>query len=173
MFCPKCGAENADTNKFCRACREDLKIVAQAMKQSLPLLLASKLDQMFDSRSERFRRDSLMMFVLALAFLASGILKWNASGDGKLFIGFSVVLLLVSGWEYLAFKRSLSPGFQWEPVSASSDSADSGQPRKLASLEVNDAAISLPVEHFSLTEATTRELAERSASTVRRKEQEH
>lgn len=170
MFCPKCGAENADTNKFCRACREDLKIVAQAMKQSLPLLLASKLDQMFDSRSERFRRDSLMMFVLALAFLASGILKWNASGDGKLFIGFSVVLLLVSGWEYLAFKRSLSPGFQWEPVSALSDS---GQPRKLASLEVNDDAISLPVEHFSLTEATTRELAERSASTVQRKEQEH
>jgi hypothetical protein len=58
MYCPKCGTENAETNKFCRACRENLKVVSQAMKQRLPVVLASKFDQMLDSRSERFRPDS-------------------------------------------------------------------------------------------------------------------
>jgi hypothetical protein len=58
MYCPKCGTENAETNNFCRACRENLKVVSGAMKQRLPVLLASKFDQMLDSRSERFRLDS-------------------------------------------------------------------------------------------------------------------
>jgi len=49
MYCPKCGTENAETNKFCRACRENLKVVSQAMKQRLPVVLASRLDQMLDS----------------------------------------------------------------------------------------------------------------------------
>jgi zinc-ribbon domain len=58
MYCPKCGTENAETNKFCRACRGNLKVVSQAMKQRLPVLLARKFDQMIDSRGERFRPDS-------------------------------------------------------------------------------------------------------------------
>jgi len=62
MYCPKCGTENAETNKFCRACRENLKVVSQAMKQRLPVMLASRFDQMLDSRSERFRRDSVIFF---------------------------------------------------------------------------------------------------------------
>ena len=53
MYCPKCGTENAEANKFCRACRENLKVISQAMKRRLPVVLASKLDQMLDSRSER------------------------------------------------------------------------------------------------------------------------
>ena len=61
MYCPKCGTENAETNKFCRACRENLKVVSQAMKR-LPVVLASRFDQMLDSRSERFRRDSVIFF---------------------------------------------------------------------------------------------------------------
>ena len=77
MYCPKCGTENVETNKYCRACCGNLKVVSQAMKQRLPVVIASRLDQMLDSRSERFRRDSVLSFLVALVLLVAGL--W---GDG-------------------------------------------------------------------------------------------
>src|SRR5262249_10462599 len=112
MYCPKCGTENAETNKFCRACRENLKVVSQAMKQRLPVVIASKLDQMLDSRSERFRRDSVISFLMGLLFLVARL-----SGSGLLSKSNGMWILptfLFSAWSYLAYRRSLAPDFEWE-----------------------------------------------------------
>ena len=112
MFCPKCGVQNAETNKYCRACRENLKVISQAMKQRLPVLLASRLDQMLDSRSERFRRDSILSFLIGLVFLVAG-----SSGTlDVLWFYISPVFILFGVWHYLAYRRSLSPDFDWEAL---------------------------------------------------------
>lgn len=55
MYCPRCGAQNADATKFCRACGDDLSIVAQAMTRHLPAVLADKLDAYLVRKNERIR----------------------------------------------------------------------------------------------------------------------
>jgi len=115
MFCPKCGTENPETNKYCRACRENLKVISQAMKQRLPVVIASKLDQMLDSRSERFRRDSILCFLFGAGFLLYGLVGWiqGSKGHRGPLIFLAVGVLLFGVWQYLAYKRSLSPDFNW------------------------------------------------------------
>jgi hypothetical protein len=36
MFCPKCGTDNADGSKFCRACGVNISLVPQALSGQLP-----------------------------------------------------------------------------------------------------------------------------------------
>lgn len=36
MFCPKCGIDNADGSKFCRACGVNISLVPQALSGQLP-----------------------------------------------------------------------------------------------------------------------------------------
>lgn len=36
MFCPKCGTDNADGSKFCRACGVNISLVPQALSDGLP-----------------------------------------------------------------------------------------------------------------------------------------
>ncbi|HKQ77062.1 MAG TPA: zinc ribbon domain-containing protein [Blastocatellia bacterium] len=109
MYCPKCGTENVETNKYCRACRENLKIVSQAMKQRLPVVLASRFDQMFDSRSERFRRDSVLCFLIGLILLVAQF----SGPSGIVTQSLSCYFFLLGVWEYLAYRRSLAPDFDW------------------------------------------------------------
>ena len=118
MYCPKCGIQNAETNKYCRACRENLKVVSQAMKQRLPVVIASRLDQMLDSRSERFRRDSILSFLMWLVFFAAGL-----SGN-MLWLYLSPPLFLLGIWEYLAYRRSLAPDFDWGTLSEEATSEE-------------------------------------------------
>jgi hypothetical protein len=113
MYCPKCGTENAETNKYCRACRENLKIVSQAMKQRLPVLIASRLDQMLDSRSERFRRDSVLYFLIGFLSLAGGLFEHDDIVYGVILLGLSCFYILFGFWSYLAYRRSLAPDFDW------------------------------------------------------------
>jgi len=65
MYCPNCGTENELNQNYCRHCRNDLRLVVKAFKKSFPLKLAAAIDAMLDSKSERFRRNSFLMFVTA------------------------------------------------------------------------------------------------------------
>lgn len=109
MYCPKCGRENAETNKYCHTCRENLSVISQAMKQRLPVLIASRLDQILDSRSERFRRDSVLYIFIGISYLVDGVFRLY---DPFPFI--LACLFFLSGvWAYLAYRRSQEPNFDW------------------------------------------------------------
>ena len=108
MYCPKCGTQNDDV-KFCRGCGENLKVISQAMSGRLPVILASKMDAYFESKNERFRRDSILGAVIGSLWLLFGI-KTLIAGGGNL-PGFHIivgcVMLLWSFWQHMVYKRTL------------------------------------------------------------------
>jgi hypothetical protein len=110
MYCPKCGTENAESNKYCRACRENLGLISQAIKQRLPVMIASRLDQILDSRSERFRRDSV------LGFAASGIFGINK--NWWWITSFLLLSLLAQFWDYVSYQRLSAAGLSRNGSSA-------------------------------------------------------
>ena len=118
MFCPKCGSENPDTNKFCRSCRENLLVVAQAIKGRMPVMIAGKLDAALERLSERFRRDSILWltFSIGMLILAAVDFGWRPTSSR---VGFDLLLattgFLAGGWSSLAYKRSLANGSGLEP----------------------------------------------------------
>jgi hypothetical protein len=139
MYCPKCGTENAETNKFCRACRENLKVVSQAMKQRLPVVLASKFDQLLDSRSERFRRDSVLFFLMGLIFLVARLSGLGALGSSNGTFGWLLLTFLFSAWSYLAYRRSLAPDFDWGTSSQGTKNAEPFDKSELVTLDIGDS----------------------------------
>ena len=48
MYCPHCGTQNLPDTKYCRSCGKDLRLVAQAITKSLPLLIAQRVDDAID-----------------------------------------------------------------------------------------------------------------------------
>jgi len=48
MYCPHCGTQNSPETKYCRTCGGDLRLVAQAITKSLPLLIAQRVDEAID-----------------------------------------------------------------------------------------------------------------------------
>src|SRR5262245_53912575 len=110
MYCPRCGTDNPETNNYCRACREDLKLIAGAVKKSLPVLLGGKIDSVLDSKTERFRRDSLLMLLMGIGF--SLYLPLAALSGRSLWLPGLMALLgyIGSHWEWLAYQHSLSFG---------------------------------------------------------------
>jgi len=107
MYCPGCGTENELNQNYCRRCREDLRLVVKAFKKTFPLKLAAAIDAMLDSKSERFRRNSFLMFVTAaVSTVAFG---WEFYSGGRLEVPIIMALLgYTSGvWEYLAYKHCI------------------------------------------------------------------
>lgn len=108
MFCPKCGTQNQEANKYCRQCRENLQVISLAMKRSLPVVLASKIDTSLNENSERFRRDAFLngaVGILSLVGVAFAV--WSRSSLLFL-IPITLMCFGLSGWSYLAYKHSLT-----------------------------------------------------------------
>lgn len=121
MYCPKCGTENPEANQYCRACRENLQVISQAMKSRLPVVIASKVDQILDSRSERFRRDSLLNLLMSLSVLTGCLIGFRNGFPGFYSeITFYLLMSFAGLWsaihEYRAYKRSLAPDFDWTAI---------------------------------------------------------
>ncbi len=121
MFCPKCGAKNPENNQYCRACRENLQLVSQAMKSRLPVVIASKVDQLLDSRSERFRRDSFLSLLMFVSVLTGCLIRLLNGFPGFysetwFYLVCSVAALWSAIYEYRAYKRSLAPDFDWTAI---------------------------------------------------------
>ncbi len=153
MFCPKCGESNGDETKFCRACGENLKVVAQAMTGRLPVALAAKLDAYIERKNERLRRDGVGSAVFGLCFvLLAGYELWKGSpffGTTGVMLLVAFFMLLASAWDIMAYNRSLSPRRRANPLSI----ADPADTYELPPRRTTPAAI-----HASVTETTTRHL---------------
>lgn len=90
MFCPRCGAQNADEAKFCRACGTDISLVPQAVTGQLAGRLVEDEDD-WQGRHHR-RRDrrrgppsierAVRSFIMGLAFIfvAFAVLSWAPAG---------------------------------------------------------------------------------------------
>ena len=48
MYCPHCGTQDLSGTRYCRGCGRDLRLVAQAITKSLPLLIAQRVDDAID-----------------------------------------------------------------------------------------------------------------------------
>jgi uncharacterized OB-fold protein len=164
MFCPRCGTENLETNKYCRNCRENLQLVAHAMSNRLPVLLFTKIDAALDRKSERFRRDSALWLLFSVGFFLSAVFGYPSIGEGHhQVMGFwlSVVGcgygLIASIWSYMAFRHSLLLGR--EILLPNNDSGSAAHNRAINSCQPDTSAVEtlrLPV--YDATEQTTRKL---------------
>jgi hypothetical protein len=159
MYCPKCGETNADDVKFCRACGENLKVVAQAMMGRLPVTLASKLDAYIERRNERLRRDAIGSAVFGVCFVLLSAYEFSQgaaifSSAGVLLL-FALFMFLVSAWDTMAYKRSLNPKSRHPDslsISPEAETAPSSQTRR---------QLKPPT---SVSESTTRSLADSQSS---------
>lgn len=90
MFCPKCGAQNTDEAKFCRACGTDISLVPQAVTGQLAVRLGDDEDDWRGRhRRSRDRRKgppsierAVRSFIMGLAFIfvAFAVLSWAPAG---------------------------------------------------------------------------------------------
>ncbi|HEY3039099.1 MAG TPA: zinc ribbon domain-containing protein [Pyrinomonadaceae bacterium] len=150
MYCPKCAQPNADDAKFCRACGENLTVVAQAMAKHLPLTLVSKLDEHIEKKHNRLRRDSILTGLSGVFLLLSGIwmiVGHQGSGISAVFMFVGALLLfLASAWDMLAYQRTKS---------RQSIDAKSSPPIETGKLEASGPR---QIPAASVTEQTTRHL---------------
>jgi len=119
MYCPHCGTQNLSETKYCRSCGQDLRLVAQAITKSLPLLIAQRVDDAIDRgrggwRSyQLFRVENRRPFAQALMGLSAlFIVVWMLMlGHGSISFasGFLLVMtasiFLTSVRELLARKK--------------------------------------------------------------------
>ena len=112
MYCPNCAEPNSDDVKYCRACGQNLSVIAIAMKRRFPTALLDRLDAYLERKNERMRRDSIVGAMCGGMFLLLSVYHL-LKGEG---LSFNVVFLFIfacfmyiwSVWDYLVYQRSLS-----------------------------------------------------------------
>ena len=116
MYCPHCGTQNLPETKYCRSCGRDLRLVAQAITKSLPLLIAQRVDDAIDRgrggwRSyQLFRTENRRPYAQALMGLSAlFVVVWmlmlghgSISFAGGFLLVMTASLLLTSVRELLA-----------------------------------------------------------------------
>ena len=119
MYCPHCGTQNPPETKFCRSCGRDLRLVAQAITKSLPLLIAQRVDSAIDRgrggwRSyQLFRAENRRPYAQALMGLSSlFVVVWilmlghgSISFAGGFLFVMTISLLFTSVRELIARNR--------------------------------------------------------------------
>ena len=158
MYCPHCGAQNAQDTKFCRGCGEDLRLISQAVTKSLPLVIAHRVDEAIDrgrggwQSYQLFRREhrkAYGQFLLGLCSLF--VVVWvlmlghgSVSFAGGFLLVMTLSMLLTSAHDIWSKKRQ---GRQTrEPAEL---------PSSFSTKELS-AADEAPA--VSVTDSTTREL---------------
>jgi hypothetical protein len=123
MYCPRCAEPNVEGAKFCRACGEDLSVIAQVLARRFPASLLGKMDAYLERKNERIRRDSIVSAVAGAAFLFVSLYHLLVQGEGLsnnvVFMFLMASFMLVwSAWDFLVFRRSLSRAAAPEPPPA-------------------------------------------------------
>jgi len=168
MFCPRCGAQNTEEAKFCRACGTDISLVPQAVTGVLAERLASTDESLHGRRRRRREREragkpvtierAVKSFFTGLAFLlvAFSVFVWAPAGRiwwfWMLIPAFSLLADGVSTYLRLAEekKRPAAPPFYTPPQTAVPHAPRAGE------LPPRDTGQMIPPP--SVTEGTTRHL---------------
>ncbi len=79
MFCPKCGGNNPDTGKFCRACGTDLASVTSALTGQTPVAVQPLVNQKGKSINWE---GAMSKFFTGFAFFVISIIM-GATGMGR------------------------------------------------------------------------------------------
>ena len=164
MFCPKCGSQNADDAKFCRACGTDISLVPQAVTGQLAERLADDGNDWHSRRRRRRDREkgppsierAVRSFIMGVAFIfvAFAVRTWAPAGNiwwfWMLIPAASMIADGVSTYIRVAEnKKRLSPPY------APAQPAVQPPPRASALPPRNTGEIVPPP---SITEGTTRHL---------------
>lgn len=158
MYCPHCGAQNAQETKFCRGCGEDLRLVSQAVTKSLPLLVAHRIDEAIDRgrggwesyqlfRKEHRRAYGQLLMGLCSLFVVVWVLllgHGSVSFAGGFLLVMAFTLLFTSAHDIWAKMRQ---------------GRQTREPAELpASFSTKELPASFEAPAVSVTDSTTREL---------------
>ena len=154
MFCPKCGAQNADGTKFCRGCGSDVSNLPTALdaKQRTDLNLAEKQIELYGSGMRGliigigFLITSSIAFAISIRFAVLGVFMLAFA---SFFLGTGISRLL----QARALKKLLTPISP--ELSASSPEALPDYVNSPASIYETDDLARIPA---SVTEHTTTHL---------------
>ena len=112
MYCPACGVEdNQESARFCRACGADLRAVSRAMSKSLPVRIASTLDEYLENRFQRNFANGVLNLVAFVALLAvgAGSLVNGWLKLGIFMLALSALSLFLGVWDIWIYRRNLPP----------------------------------------------------------------
>jgi hypothetical protein len=156
MYCPKCGVQNGDDVKFCRACGTNLSLVAQALTGQIADSGLSKLDEETVARGRKKFACGVQNIIIGLGFAFTSVALCLF---GTVWVGIWFFIpafsLLGKGVEAVVSSKSTralikSPGLT-RPGYSTSELA----PRAAGAMP---PAVSFMSPPLSVTEATTRNL---------------
>jgi hypothetical protein len=172
MYCPSCGANQADQKKFCTNCGTNLLAVSRAL-QGPPAVFAAPpapfqnpIDRIRDAQRERRYASGVRLTIIGGAFLALQLLRFIFSwhlDQGSPFGFFSLVAIVIAsiGISRIATSR-IQPSIPQRQVTPSSITP--GTP------EVTPPQQSQETRMFetppSVTEETTRHFQQERSTTV-------
>ena len=115
MYCPHCGTQNLPETKYCRSCGRDLRLVAQAITKSLPLLIVQRVDDALDRgrggwRSyQLFRAENRRPYAQALMGLSAlFVVVWMLMlGHGSISFAGGFLLVMTSSLFLMSVRELL------------------------------------------------------------------
>ena len=116
MYCPHCGTQNSSETKYCRSCGRDLRLVAQAITKSLPLVIAQRVDEAIDRgrggwRSyQLFRAENRRPYAQALmGFSALFVVVWMLIlGHGTVAFASGFLLMMTASFLLTSVRELLA-----------------------------------------------------------------
>lgn len=168
MFCPRCGANNVDDAKYCRACGADIGLVALALEHRLRrgpfgLEVVEREKRGKKRRKEKPKEaptleKGLQNIFMGLAWLIIFYVAFFYYGGSFYFWGWLLIPMLASFGDGLGqIIRSQREPRALTPAAAAEPEPLTEQPRP-EELPAPDTSEIIPARPQSVTEETTRKL---------------
>ena len=116
MYCPHCGTQNIPETKYCRSCGRDLRLVAQAITKSVPLLIAQRVDNAIDRgrggwrNYQLFRAENRRPYAQALMGLSAlFVVVWMLMlGHGSISFASGFLLVMTASLFFTSVRELLA-----------------------------------------------------------------
>lgn len=108
MYCPNCGAANAEDVIFCRSCGLDVSGIARAMEKHLPYKYLNKIDLHLLNEKKVRLYDSILIGLAAITFFITAfyLWRWGYLKDALFFIYLTFYGAISAVWYFLIYIRS-------------------------------------------------------------------